>query len=59
MALLSLDQSLRGVFVIVAPPTMGVGTSEEYRRSSVGPFYFLVTLLFAFVKQRAIGPSMC
>ena len=36
MALLSLEQLLRGVFVIAAPPTMGVGTSEEYRRTSVG-----------------------
>ena len=59
MTLLSLELLFRGGFVIAVPPTMGVGTSEEYRRSSVGPFYLLVTLLFAFVKQRAIGPSMC
>ena len=36
MALLSLEQLLRGVFVIAVPPTMGVGTSEEYRLTSVG-----------------------
>ena len=36
MALLSLEQLLRGIFVIAAPPTMGVGTSEEYLRMSVG-----------------------
>ena len=30
VALLSLEQLLKGVFVIAAPPTMGVGTSEEY-----------------------------
>ena len=28
MALLSLEQLLRGVFVIAVTPTMGVGTSE-------------------------------
>ena len=36
MALLSLEQLLRGVFVIAVPPTMGVGTFQEYRRTFVG-----------------------
>ena len=30
-----LEQLLRVVFVIAEPPTMGVGTSEEYWRTSV------------------------
>ena len=53
MALLSLKQLLRGVFVIAAPPTMGVGTSEEYQCTAVGCFFSLVTLLFAFVIHRS------
>jgi hypothetical protein len=49
MVLLSLEQLLRGVFVIAASLTMGVGASEERRCTFVGWFYLLVTLLFAFV----------
>ena len=50
MALLSLKQLLRGVFVIAAPPTMGVGTSEEYWRTSViYPF-----ICFRFCKNLAL-----
>ena len=33
---LSLEQLLRGVFVLAAPPTMGVGTSKEYLLTSAG-----------------------
>ena len=36
MVLPSLEKLLRGIFVIAAPPTMGVDTPEEYRRISVG-----------------------
>ena len=36
MALLSLEQLLRGVFVIAIPPTMDLGTSEEYWHNLVG-----------------------
>ena len=49
MELLPLEQLLRGVFVIAAAPTMVVGTSEKYLCTSVGWFYLLVTLFFAFV----------
>ena len=51
MALLSLEQLLRGVFVIAMPPTMDLGTSEEYWHNLVGWFYSSVTFLFAFVKD--------
>jgi hypothetical protein len=57
MALLSLEQLLNGVFVIAAPPKMGVGTSEEDRRTSFGRFYWLVTLLFAFINLSLQGQT--
>ena len=49
MALLYLEQLLRGVFVIAVPPTMGVGKFEEYHHTSIVWFYLLVTHFFAFV----------
>ena len=40
---------------------MGLGTSEEYRWTSGGRFYSLVTLLFAFLIQKVVEfmISMC
>ena len=50
MALLSLEQLLRGVFVIATPPTMDLGTSEEYWHI-IAWFYSSVTHLIACIKD--------
>ena len=49
ITLKTLEQLLRGVFVTAAPSTMGVGTSEEYRRTAV-------TLLDDSIHYTQYGP---
>ena len=38
---------------------MGLGASEEYRRTSGGQFYSLVTLLFAFTITESALRQLC